>query len=117
VQDGAFLYLDPHEVQAAVRPAAPPAAAAAAEAEAEPRLAASQLASYFCDTVRLLPAASLDPSMALGFLCRGAGRLRARAKGRAGRMGASPGQGAPRAWLGPRWAGHSSGTSGHAMVW
>lgn len=47
-----FLYLDPHEAQAASR---------------------SALGSYFCDVVRVLPGASLDPSMAIGFVCSGPG--------------------------------------------
>ncbi|GLC43850.1 hypothetical protein PLESTB_000915000 [Pleodorina starrii] len=79
VQDGSFMYLDPHEAQAAVR-VGPPAAGgegapsglgAAAGGAGAVSLPASALATYFCDTVRLLPAAALDPSMAIGFLCMG----------------------------------------------
>ncbi|KAG2445952.1 hypothetical protein HXX76_000555 [Chlamydomonas incerta] len=99
VQDAAFIYLDPHEAQLAVRaPAAAatatgaaaatgPAAAAAGGgtaptaaggggagvgATARPAagfLAAAQLGSYFCDVVRVLPSAQLDPSLAIGFVC------------------------------------------------
>ncbi|GFR44873.1 hypothetical protein Agub_g6216, partial [Astrephomene gubernaculifera] len=121
-QEAAFLYLDPHEAQPAVRPPLPPpaaapcsgapggvAGAAAAPAAGEPHTAATAggstssccggvggsggssgataatagaagsgavlpaaaLCSYFCEVVRLLPGSSLDPSMALGFLCTG----------------------------------------------
>ncbi len=52
VPSPSFLYLDPHEAQAASR---------------------SALGSYFCDVVRVLPGASLDPSMAIGFVCSGPG--------------------------------------------
>ncbi|KAG2482273.1 hypothetical protein HYH03_018787 [Edaphochlamys debaryana] len=104
VQDASFLYLDPHEAQPAARPPAPthapahgPAASSASAAPAATATAAGVAAngggaegvgagpglglgagvvsSYFCEVVRLLPASSLDPSMALGFLCRGAGEL------------------------------------------
>ncbi|PNH07970.1 Cysteine protease ATG4a [Tetrabaena socialis] len=61
-QDNSFLYLDPHEAQ--------PAARFPGGADAACALSAAQLTSYFCDVVRLLPAASLDPSMAIGFLCQ-----------------------------------------------
>ncbi|KXZ55993.1 hypothetical protein GPECTOR_2g1545 [Gonium pectorale] len=95
VQDSSFLYLDPHEAQLAVRPPAgtpaPDAAAADAAAPGQStaapasatalppqaagtagsQLQATALASYFCEVVRLLPAASLDPSMAIGFLVTG----------------------------------------------
>ncbi|KAG2452515.1 hypothetical protein HYH02_002754 [Chlamydomonas schloesseri] len=38
-------------------------------------LAAAQLGSYFCDVVRVLPSAQLDPSLAIGFVCKSAAEL------------------------------------------
>lgn len=52
-QDANLIYLDPHEPQ----PAAPLPAAAP---------------TYFCPTVRLMPIASMDPSLAIGFYCASA---------------------------------------------
>ncbi len=53
-QDANLLYLDPHlPQQAAPLPGA--------------------LHTYFCDAVRLMPITSMDPSLAIGFYCRGAG--------------------------------------------
>jgi len=49
-QAGNLVYLDPHEPQPAAQlPAALP--------------------TYFCPTVRLMPIASMDPSLAIGFYC------------------------------------------------
>lgn len=53
--DAHFIYLDPHAAQARTRP--------------------QQLDTYFCSVLRLLPPASLDPSLAVGFLCSDAGDL------------------------------------------
>ena len=53
VGDAHFIYLDPHAAQACTRP--------------------QQLDTYFCSVLRLLPSASLDPSLAVGFLCNDAG--------------------------------------------
>lgn len=65
-----LLYLDPHTVQ----PAAPLPAAGA---------------SYFCGAgARLMPIASMDPSVAIGFYCRDAGGW----VGRAGRGGGGRGE-------------------------
>ncbi len=48
------MYLDPHTPQAAgVLPEAVP--------------------SYFSELVRLMPTAAIDPSLALGFYCKGPG--------------------------------------------
>ncbi|GLI59003.1 hypothetical protein VaNZ11_000826 [Volvox africanus] len=80
VQDSSFLYLDPHEAQPAVRWGIGGAdtgrthknASGSGPAVALPH---TSLATYFCDTVRVLPAAALDPSMAIGFLCMGSADL------------------------------------------
>jgi cysteine protease ATG4 len=53
-QGDCLLYLDPHEAQMC----APLPEAAL---------------SYFCDTVRLMPMTSMDPSLAIGFLCSSLG--------------------------------------------
>eukprot|EP00198_Chlamydomonas_reinhardtii_P001713 XP_001691049.1 autophagy protein [Chlamydomonas reinhardtii] len=50
VQDASFIYLDPHEAQLA-------------------------LGTYFCDVVRVLPSAQLDPSLAIGFVCTSSAEL------------------------------------------
>ncbi|GIL47679.1 hypothetical protein Vafri_4440 [Volvox africanus] len=76
VQDNSFLYLDPHEAQPAVRWGIGEADAGRTHKTATgsgPAVALphTSLATYFCDTLRVLPAAALDPSMAIGFLCMG----------------------------------------------
>ncbi|GIL70140.1 hypothetical protein Vretimale_3367 [Volvox reticuliferus] len=76
VQGSSFLYLDPHEAQPAVRWGIGGADASRthdAVTGSGPAVALphSSLVTYFCDTVRMLPAAALDPSMAIGFLCMG----------------------------------------------
>jgi hypothetical protein len=49
------VYLDPHTIQTAGRlPDVAP--------------------TYFCDAVRLMPTAAIDPSLALGFYCRDLGK-------------------------------------------
>jgi hypothetical protein len=50
-QGSGLLYMDPHETQ---------------------RLAQlpDGIATYFCSTIRLMPAAAIDPSLALGFYFR-----------------------------------------------
>jgi hypothetical protein len=53
-QADSVLYLDPHTVQAA------------AGGDADWR-------SFRCDVLRAMPLAGVDPSLALGFYCRGAG--------------------------------------------
>ena len=73
VQEGSFLYLDPHEAQPAARPGPSGSASQVPVNGHTATLPYSSLATYFCDVVRLLPAAALDPSMASGFLCRGPG--------------------------------------------
>ena len=50
------MYMDPHETQRLVQ-------------------LPDGIATYFCGTVRLMPAAAIDPSLALGFYCRCAGGL------------------------------------------
>ena len=57
LQGSNLLYMDPHETQ----PCAP--------------LPASTH-TYFCDTVRLMPITSMDPSLAIGFHCRSLGEIR-----------------------------------------
>lgn len=51
LQGDSLLYMDPHQTQ---------------------RLAQlpDDIATYFCDTMRLMPLTAIDPSMALGFYCR-----------------------------------------------
>lgn len=53
------LFLDPHETQQVV-----------ADSEV------GDAATYHCDTLRLMPLASIDPSLAIGFYCRSAESLR-----------------------------------------
>ncbi|EIE27123.1 peptidase C54 [Coccomyxa subellipsoidea C-169] len=50
LQDQHVLYLDPHEVQ---------------EVASE----AADLDTYFCSSLRLMPLANIDPSLAIGFYC------------------------------------------------
>lgn len=57
-----LLYLDPHDTQ----PVLPLPTAAS---------------TYFCGAVRLMPMATMDPSLAIGFLCAGQGEHRQLAAG------------------------------------
>lgn len=58
-QEDNIVFLDPHETQQVV---------AAAEV--------GQSATYHCDTVRTMPVANIDPSLAIGFYCRSPEALR-----------------------------------------
>lgn len=54
VQGHSLLYLDPHTIQAAGP-------------------LSSSWSTYFCETPRLVPMSSIDPSLALGFYCKDQG--------------------------------------------
>ena len=41
---------------------------------------ASDLESYFCSHLRLMPLGNIDPSLAIGFYCRTSGEARSRAQ-------------------------------------